>query len=656
MQGSAATPAGIGGRAATTPRADGFRRRSRSFLRVLLLLAVAGLALRLVHIRQFFYTPIVDMETYMAYGELYMQGYLIPREPGLSTDLIYLTTRNPPGYPILVGLFRLLFGWESFRPVLYLQAVLDSLTIILLGLAGRFLYGARAGLLAALGFAIYRIAILFSGQLMTESVTMFLCASAVCAFLWTLERPRWWRGLLTGLLLAATSYFRLNVLMSLFAAFGLFALAEGWSRWRTGSPAGVRRLALAATLAIVTAVGLLAPWSVRNSIILQQFVPLSSSNAIRFLSGANPASRAEFVPFNRWPKEWQERLGPETVPNKDMEMRKQRDRVAEQIANEFMGKTHTAYFLFNVVPRRMVAFIWNEHWMFAGQGEGGPSEYPLGPRLRFPFLESFIIVTLGFAGFFIRGRRHRGFAPFLWLMLFLPLVYLPVDPRYRYISEMPLLLAAAALVDRAVLARSFRRRFATLVGGLVGIGALQTAGALVLFGGPNILGDPALLGEQPILKQAVEGTYSYSKPTGSKPDSVTLVAGRVPVDPGRSGHLAVEFDFRLLKPEQLKAQYGAWAGAWPTLRLACTFFDDDGTTLGTRTLPHTDLELSNYQSEGGSCWRLVEIPGMASQMQMALLIGRAGTVEVSNLRVRGALWLRPGPSPTPKAPATGDGK
>ena len=574
------------------------------------------------------------METYLNYGEYYLSGYLIPWHANMDEAILYLTTKNPPGYPILTGVLRWLFGWENIRCILFFQAFADFLAVFLFAFAGRRLFGARTGLLSALLFAVYRIAILYSGQVMTECVTMFLCIASVCVFLALIEHPSVFRAILTGVFLGLAVYFRINVAL-MGACFGFYAFAEH----KPVAAGHLGRFLARAKYPVIiafTSLVLIAPWSVRNGLILGEPVLFSASNAERFLSGANPVTRGEFTPVSSFPASWRSRLDP-LSSGIMIEARKRLDKEKELLASEFLWKTHTAFFFAGLIPLKVAGSLFNEIWMWTGQGRYAASALPFGTWLRFPLIESMPIAVLGLLGLFIRGRRHRGFCAVLWMSLILPVIIaLPTDGRYRYISEMPLLLSGAGALAKMLFDKDFPRRFSVLLAALACAAIVWSGCAWALVGGVNLFANPRLLEENPALRKTVESESVFSSPAEGWKMPVSIDIGKAPVSPRLCSHLAVSVFVRTGKPENMKNEM--YCAAWPQFRMSVFFLDESGTTVSTSGFPHAPF--GGFQTRGGEQWIVLEVPGLARSISLSFSAEGKGVIGISRLAVRGPVWLR----------------
>jgi 4-amino-4-deoxy-L-arabinose transferase-like glycosyltransferase len=162
------------------------------------------------------------------------------------------------------------------RIVEALLGVATILVIFALGwrLGGRA-HGRWVGLFAAFAVAVYPPFIHSTGIVMSEPPAMLTLPAAVLAFLWASERERPWAWLAPGLLFGLTAMFRPEYLFvgAAFVVLAALRAALGTGRdhrrdWRQGL-AGAAVLLLALLLPIV-------PWTVRNLVVLDKVVPVST--------------------------------------------------------------------------------------------------------------------------------------------------------------------------------------------------------------------------------------------------------------------------------------------------------------------------------------------------------------------------------------------
>jgi hypothetical protein len=149
-------------------------------------------------------------------------------------------------------------------------AVLGGLMVLLVYLLGRRLGGPGAGLLAATGVAIYPTFLDNSEQILSEPIAALTLTAAVLGFLWASDPGRSiWAWLVPGGFLGATALARPEYLPFV-AVLGVVALI------RIGSRRGYKLGFASAALFVAAFCAVLAPWAVRNYLVLDRFVPVTT--------------------------------------------------------------------------------------------------------------------------------------------------------------------------------------------------------------------------------------------------------------------------------------------------------------------------------------------------------------------------------------------
>jgi hypothetical protein len=183
------------------------------------------------------------------------------------------TAHWPPGFPFLVSLLYRAFGLH-LKLGLALNVVLGTATALLMYVVGRRLLGRPGGLVAGWFFAILPAPIFFTGQFLTETTYLFMLVGfvALAAFL----PDRRWTPVALG------------------AAAGLAALTKGEGALLVVIPLAMwwgqvnRRawLTRAALLFAATALTIL-PWTIRNAIQMDAFIPVATNASTTLWSGHN---------------------------------------------------------------------------------------------------------------------------------------------------------------------------------------------------------------------------------------------------------------------------------------------------------------------------------------------------------------------------------
>jgi hypothetical protein len=243
-----------------------------SFRRGLPALTGAGLLLRLIWIALEPATgPVADETMWVTWGSRELPA--VAFNP-LALRFIF----HPPLYLYFIGGVQALFG--SLEAVKYAQAVVGALLVPALGLIGRRAYGERAGLLAAGIAAFYPELVWFVSHYWAETVFTVL-------LWWGLERTTAAdeRGS-TAIAAAAGGLLGLATLTRETVLYFL-PVAALWLAYRR--PGGARRSAALVLAALV----LVVPWTIRNYLAFDAFVPVSTSGALNLWQGNAPLTREQ---------------------------------------------------------------------------------------------------------------------------------------------------------------------------------------------------------------------------------------------------------------------------------------------------------------------------------------------------------------------------
>lgn len=262
-------------------------RYGRRTLIALALIAALGLLVRAVAVVHPVTDPADDSHAYYALAKsLYEEGsYGGPEfHSEASSDW-------SPGAPWLYAGLFVVTGGPREGTIRILEALMGVGTILVVFLLGWRLGGRWPALLGALGVAIYPPFIHSVGEIMSEPPAMLSLPAAILAFLWAWDRTAArsggagdpatgegaarrsgpWVWLLPGFLFGATAMFRPEYTL-VAGAFVVFAAVRwAWEReWRLGT-AAVGLMLLALLLPIV-------PWTIRNFVVFERFVPISTGS------------------------------------------------------------------------------------------------------------------------------------------------------------------------------------------------------------------------------------------------------------------------------------------------------------------------------------------------------------------------------------------
>jgi 4-amino-4-deoxy-L-arabinose transferase-like glycosyltransferase len=278
------------------------RNGGRAGLAALVLILLLGLGLRINEAWDG-RAPVFDAAAYatIAANLEHDQGFT------LGASATQPASNYSPGLPLFVAGVYKLSGGVHERLARIILALLGALAVLFTYLIGRRLSGPTTGLIGAAAIAIYPALLEYQGMLMGEPLAATLLSGAVLAMLWAdgarqtdpargscrgaggpagspravLDPPaprhprvRWALpgALLGALALVRPEYIGVALLVSL-----VILVRHGWGDRRSTWP---QALLLLAGVAVVV-----APWTVRNAIALDRFVPVSTGGGQVLFAG-----------------------------------------------------------------------------------------------------------------------------------------------------------------------------------------------------------------------------------------------------------------------------------------------------------------------------------------------------------------------------------
>jgi 4-amino-4-deoxy-L-arabinose transferase-like glycosyltransferase len=237
----------------------------------LLAIVALGLGLRLDYAIRAPNRPVDDARAYARISRALYDGEGFTQGKEAGYRHLQPASNYSPGLPLLTAGLYAIRGAADEEAVRIVFALLGSLAIPFAFLLGRWLGGPDAGLIAALPVAIYPALLEYGGMLMTEPLATALLAGALLCLLRAheLRRPLPWIG--TGLLLGALAMLRPEyaVLIPLLPALALLRLYRESRSFDRGMLSGPGLAVGFACLAVL-------PWTIRNFVVFDRLVPIST--------------------------------------------------------------------------------------------------------------------------------------------------------------------------------------------------------------------------------------------------------------------------------------------------------------------------------------------------------------------------------------------
>jgi 4-amino-4-deoxy-L-arabinose transferase-like glycosyltransferase len=353
------------------------------------------------------------------------------------------TAFRPPGYPYLLAGVYALSGVERAKTSRRLlagrvaNALVGTVIVALIGVLAARLFDRRVALAAMALGAVYLPLVLVGGSLMSEPLFAALLLGALAAALHhrrSAHRCRW--ALLAGVLGGLAILTRANAAIILAPlAVAVWDARPRWS-WRALAPPAVL---------VVTALGTVAPWTIRNAVVLDGFVPVSTQLGTALAGTYNDVARTD----REHPASWRSLR---RVPDYQELVRRWRQ-IPEPVLEGKLRAAALRYATHHPAYVAEVAF-WNTVRMLDLAGMSWSrhtaSTISVGAGWADAGVVCFWIFTaLAVAGAVTsRGRRTPGHVAAVPALLLLSVVFLVFEtPRYRTgIDPFVVMLASVALL------------------------------------------------------------------------------------------------------------------------------------------------------------------------------------------------------------------
>ena len=355
-------------------------------------------------------------------------GYIAPL-PFLDHGSVITSTEHPPLWSGLLAVFSVL-GARSYEAHELVACAVGAATIACAGVLGRRMGGERAGLIAAGAAAIYPVFVAMDGSLMSEPpYALAIALSLVLAFRF-LDEPTLRRAAALGLAIGLAALVRGEAIGLLVVLLVPVVLQLRRDR--------LRRAAVIAGVALLT----IAPWSIRNSLAMDQPVLVSTEDG-PVIAGANCDATYHGRDVGYWRSDC---LAPGTDRNQAARSKRLR---ADGLK---YARGHATRLPAVEGVRLLRTFgVWQpERHVFFSEGRKLPGRAAA-------VVAVWIVLAAGLAG----AWALRGRAPGKLAILLAPVV-LAVGtsliafgyPRFRYAADVSLIVLGAVLVDRLVSSRT----------------------------------------------------------------------------------------------------------------------------------------------------------------------------------------------------------
>ena len=183
----------------------------------------------------------------------------------------------PPGQPFFLAAIYTVFGYNPQIACIF-QAFISSLTCIVIYYIGKTVLNKKMGLISVFIAALYPTFIIYSGQLLTETLFIFLLPLSILYLLKVHEEPS-----AKNLIIAGVSFGLATLVRPIIVGFIPFILI-----WMLLSSKERKRNLMKFIAIFLIAMVVVSPWTIRNYNVHHEFVLVSTNGGVNFWIGNNP--------------------------------------------------------------------------------------------------------------------------------------------------------------------------------------------------------------------------------------------------------------------------------------------------------------------------------------------------------------------------------
>ena len=197
----------------------------------------------------------------------------------LQGEVALYATAKAPLLPWLLSVLYRATG-HSYFAALIMQCVIGAFVPLGVRALGRTMFGPSIGRIASWLAVVHPLLLFFSGYLLTESLFCVLVLAALTASVEWLKNPRPSRAIMTGLWWALATLTRPT-------ALPLPVIVTLWAWAPLGLMLRPAQRAKQVGLVFLTVALVLAPWAIRNTLVLGEFVLVTTGGGRTLLDANN---------------------------------------------------------------------------------------------------------------------------------------------------------------------------------------------------------------------------------------------------------------------------------------------------------------------------------------------------------------------------------
>ncbi|MBN1637544.1 MAG: glycosyltransferase family 39 protein [Ignavibacteriales bacterium] len=268
------------------PITEATKKNKNNNLIILGIILLVGLVIRLIYIFELQSTPFGD--NLFSDAKIYNEWAksIIASNDWLGNDVFFMA----PVYPYFLAIIYGMFG-QSVLLIQLLQVVISTFSILLIYIISKKLFSEKIALIGSGIASLYSVFVFYSGAILSETLQLFFLCLFVYFILKSSETNRLKHWFLSGIFGGISVLFRGNFVLVVFLiliCIFFFESAKGF----------INKLKSTYKRILVFSAGIILiifPVTLRNYIIADEFVLLTSNGGINFYLGNNENSQGVFV-------------------------------------------------------------------------------------------------------------------------------------------------------------------------------------------------------------------------------------------------------------------------------------------------------------------------------------------------------------------------
>lgn len=183
---------------------------------------------------------------------------------------------NPPLYAIFIAICLSMFG-EGQVSVIIVQVVVDSLTIVVVYFVMKEIFDIETALLAAGILTVYPFSVYLTMSIASEPLFTFFLSGFVLSSVYAVRSTKGWNYCVSGILLGLATLTR-GTTQFVPLMFPIMLILLG----KRGRDSVFCYTALCLSFVLVV-----LPWTVRNYVVMDEFIPVATGGGIVVLMGSS---------------------------------------------------------------------------------------------------------------------------------------------------------------------------------------------------------------------------------------------------------------------------------------------------------------------------------------------------------------------------------